>query len=215
MKWKCFGWFQTLLFCILIPSFAWGRTYPSPYFLREETHSINIRYQSAKRFPSLQEKVGLTMGVPPFKDTYLGGSYVGHYIYRRVSHYLRSEPLPLEEAIRDSLLELLPVHGIETVPIPTWDGKEESLKNIEADSILMIEIKRFWAEGAVQGRGANINTSIYLIFRLGVKKESKVFRRDMYTIKEDSIDGLTPEAMEQVINQTLNHILDTFFSDPY
>jgi len=183
--------------------------------LREVTHPITIRYQSAERFPSLSQKVGSTMGVTPFKDTYFGESYVGHYSDRRVSHNLKSDPLPLEEAIRDCLLELLPPHGIETVPIPTWDGKEESVRSMEADSILMIEIKRFWAEGVVRGREAKINTSIYLVFRLGVKKEGKVFRRDMYTIKEDSIDGLTPGAMEQVINQTLNDILDTFFSDPY
>ena len=206
---------QIFLFCFFIPSFTWATNIHAPNRLREETHPITIRYQSAERFPSLSQKFGSTMGIPPFKDTYLGGSYVGHYIYRRVSHYLKSDPLPLEEAIRDSLLELLPAVGIETVPIPAWDGKEESLKSIEADSILMIEIKRFWAEGAVRRRGANINTSIHLVFRLGVKKEGKVFRRDMYTIKEDSIVGLTPEAMEQVINQTLNDILDTFFSDPY
>jgi hypothetical protein len=155
------------------------------------------------------------MGVSPFKDAYLGGSYIGHYIHGGVSNYFKTQPLPLEEAIRDSVLQLLPLHGIQTVPIPTWDGQEESLKNIEADSVLMIEIRRFWAEGTVRGREAKIKTSIYLIFRLGVKKESKVFRRDMYTIQEDSIDGLTPEAMEQVINQTLNDILDTFFCDPY
>jgi len=182
---------------------------------REETHPITIRYQSDERFPSLLQKFGLTLGLPPFKDTYLGGSYVGHYVYRRVSHYLKSEPLLLEEAIRDSLLERLPAHGIDTVPIPASDGKEESLKEIDVDSILMIEIKRFWAEGAVRGRGANINTSIHLVFRLGVKKENRVFRRDMYTIQEDSVDRLTPAAMEQVMNQALNDILDTFFSDPY
>jgi hypothetical protein len=155
------------------------------------------------------------MGFPPFKDTYLGGSYVGHYVYQRVSHHLKSEPLPLEEAIRDSLLELLPLHGIETVPIPAWDGKEESLKDMDVDSILRIEIKRFWAEGAIRRRGAGINTWIHLVFRLGVKTENRVFRRDMYTIKEDAVDRLTPAEMEQVMNHALKDILDTFFSDPY
>ncbi len=215
MKSTSLIWAQIFLFCFFIPSFAWTRNIRAPYLPREETHPITIRYQSAERFLSLSQKIGSTMEVPPFKNTYLSGPYVGHSVYRGVSHYLKSEPVPLEEAIRDSLLELLPAHGVETVPIPTWDGKEESLKNIEADSLLAIEIKRFWAEGAVRGRGANIKTSIYLSFRLGVKKKSKVFRRDMYVIKDDSIDQLTLEAMEEVINQTLNDILDTFFSDPY
>jgi hypothetical protein len=79
----------------------------------------------------------------------------------------------------------------------------------------MIEIARFWAEGTVSARRTNINVSIYLIIRLGVKKEGKVFRREVYTIKENSIVGLTPSGAEQVINQTLSEILDTFFSDPY
>jgi len=215
MKSKPFGWFQIFLFCFLIPSFAWARTYPGRYSLREETYPINIRYQSAKRFPFLQQKVGLTMGVAPFKDTCHGRLYVGHYVHQRVSNYLKSEPLPLEKAIRDSLLQLLSLHGIKTVPISNWDGKEESLKNIEADSILMIEIMRFWAEGTVSARGTNVKTSIYLIIRLAVKKEGKVFRRDVYTIKENSIVGLTPAGAEQMVNQTLTEILDTFFSNPY
>jgi hypothetical protein len=79
----------------------------------------------------------------------------------------------------------------------------------------MIEIMRFWAEGTVSARGTNVNTSIYLTIRLGVKKERKVFRRDMFTIKENSIVGLTPAGAEQMINQTLTEILDTFFSGPY
>lgn len=215
MKWKSFGWFQIFLLCFLIPSFAWARTYPGPYLPREDTHSINIRYQSTKRFPSLQKKVGLTVGLAPVKDTSHGRLYVGHYVYQRVSNYLRSEPFPLENAIRDSLLQLFSLYGIKTVPISNWDGKEESLKNIGADSILMIEIMRFWAEGMVSARGTNVNTSIYLAIRLGVKKERKVFRKDMFTIKENSIVGLTPAGVEQIINQTLNDILDTFFSDPY
>ena len=214
MKWKSFNWFQIFLFCFFIPSFARAGTYPGPYLPQEETHSINIRYQSAKRFPSLQKKVGLTMGVASVKDT-SHGSYVGHYVYQRVSNYLRSEPFPLDNAIRDSLLQFLSLHGIKTVPISNWDGKKESLQNIAADSILMIEIMRFWAEGMVSARGTNVNTSIYLVIRLGVKKEHRVFTRNLYTIKESSIVGLTPTGVEQVINQALTEILDTFFSDPY
>jgi len=215
MKSKSLIWFQLFFYCFLIPSFAWARNYRAPYSFREETHPITIRYQSAENFPSLTRKVGLTVGIPPFKDAYLGGSHVGHYVYGRVSTYLTSEPLSLEEAIRDSLLQFLPLHGIEAIPFLDWDGREESLKSIETDAVLMIEIKRFWAEGTVRGRGANINTSIYLIIRLGVKKKGKVFRREMYTIKDNSIAGLTPEGAEEVINQAFSDILDTYFSNPY
>jgi len=155
------------------------------------------------------------MGLAPVKDTHHGRLYVGHYVYRRVSNYLRSEPFPLDNAIRDSLLQCLSLHGIKTVPISNWDGKEESLKNTGPDSILMIEIMRFWAEGTVSGRGTKVNTSIYLIIRLGVKKERRVFTRNLYTIKESSIVGLTPAGVGQVVNQALTEILDTFFSDPY
>jgi hypothetical protein len=59
------------------------------------------------------------------------------------------------------------------------------------------------------GRQAHIS------IRLGVKKERKVFRRDMFTIEEDSVVRLTPPGTEQMVNQTLIEILDTFFSDPY
>jgi hypothetical protein len=215
MKWKSFCWFQIILLCIVTPSSPWARTYGGPKIPREETHSINIRYQSVRRLPSLQEKVGLTIGLAPANDTRHGRQYVGHYVYRGVSTHLRCEPFPLEKAIGDSLIQLLSLYGIKTVPIPNWDGKEESLKDTGVDSILMVDIRRFWAEGAVRGRGININTSIYLIFRLGAKKENRVFRRDMYTIKDDPVDGLTPAGVEQVINQTLDEILDTFFSDPY
>ena len=200
---------------MIIPSFVWARTYPGLRLLREKTHSVNIQYQSAKKLPFLQKKAGLTIGLAPVNDTRQGRLYVGRYIYRRVSNYLRCEPFPLEEAIRDSVIELLSFHGIKTVPISRWDGREESLKNIGTDSVLMIDIVRFWAEGTASSRGGNVYTSIYLIIRLGVKKEHNVYRRDVYTINEDPIDRLTPEGTEQIINQNLKEALDTFFSDPY
>jgi hypothetical protein len=77
----------------------------------------------------------------------------------------------LEKAIRDSLSKAISRSGVKTVPIPNWDKEPESLKNIGADSILMIEIKRFWTEGIAVGRGTKVNTSIYLSIHLGVKKE--------------------------------------------
>ena len=203
------------LLCFLTPSFAWAKTYPSPSPLREETHPINIRYQSVKIFPSLHRKVGLTVGIAPFKDARHSRLYVGHYVHKRVSNYLKSESIPLEEVITDSLLQFLSLHEIKTIPILNWNGKEQSLKKIRADSILMIEIMRFWSEGKVSGRRTNVNTSIYFIIRLGVKGEGKVFKREVYTIKKSSIVELTPATMEQIINQTLTEILDTFFSNPY
>jgi hypothetical protein len=159
--------------------------------------------------------LGLTVGLAPIKDTKQGRLYVGHYLYGRVSNHLRCEPFPLEDAIRDSLLQLLSRQGIKTVPISSWDGKEESLKDLGADSVVAIDIKRFWAEGTLVGRRTNVSTSIYLVIRLGVKKERRIFVRDMYTLKKDSTVRLTPEVAEQTINETLAELLDAFFSDPY
>ena len=122
-----------------------------------ETYPTNIGYQPAKEFPSLQQKIGSILGIAPFKDERPDKPYIGHQTsFRRgshypssvrVSHYFKSEPSPLKKAISDSLSQALSRSGVKTVSISNWDGKPESLKNIEADSILMIEIKRFWTEG--------------------------------------------------------------------
>jgi len=89
------------------------------------------------------------------------------------------------------------------------------MKNIGADSVLMIEIKRFWTEGIPVGRGTKVVTSIYLVIHLGVKKETKVFTRYVYAMKESTVAGLAPAEVEQSFNGILTEILDDFFSNPY
>jgi hypothetical protein len=215
MTWKSSYGLKIILLCLLTPSLSWAGVPPGSIRLQDRIQSIGIRYESTEKFPSLQKKVGLTVGLGPIKDTKHGRLYVGHYLYGRVSNHLRGEPFPLEDAIRDSIVHLLSLQGIKTAPMSSWDGKEESLKDLGADSVMAIDIKRFWAEGTLVGRRTIVSTSIYLVIRLGVKKERRIFARDMYTLKKDSTVRLTPQVAEQTINETLAELLNAFFSDPY
>ena len=182
----------------------------------EQTYPTNVRYQSVRQFPSLPKKIGSILGIAPFKDDRSDKLYVGHQTtLQRVSNYFKIEPLPLEKAISDSLSKAISRSGVKTVPIHNWDGKAESLKNMEADSILSIELKRFWVEGITAGRGTRMITSIYLVIHLGVKKEGKVFARNVYVMKERTVAVLIPDEVEQTLNQNLSRILDDFFSNPY
>jgi len=106
-------------------------------------------------------------------------------------------------------------YGVKIVPISSWDGKPESLKDVETDSVLMIEIKKFWIEGSASLFRTDVKTSIHLIIHLGVKKEEKVFTRNVEVEKEVTLPRLTPEAMEGALNEILRDILDSFFSNPY
>jgi hypothetical protein len=187
---------------------------PSPPL--EQTHPTNVRYQSVRKFPSLQKKIGSILGIAPFKDDRSDKLYVGHQTSsQRVSNYFKNEPLPLEKTISDSLSEAISRSGVKIVPIHNWDGKAESLKNVEADSILTMEIKRFWTEGITSGRGTKVITSIYLVIHLGVKKEGKVFSRNVYVMKERTVPVLTPDEVEQTLNRNLSRTLDDFLSNPY
>ena len=206
-------WLLSPILSFFIVGLALGETYPT-----------NIRYQPVKEFPSLQQKVGSLLGIAPFKDDRSDKPYVGHQSsFRRVSrrpsfqtsHYFKSEPFPLEKAISDSFSQAVSRSGIKTVPIPNWDREPESLKNIGADSILMIEIKRFWTEGIAAVRETKVTTSVYLVIDLGVKKEGKVFTRNVYVMKENTVAGLTPAEVEQIFNRILTEILNNFFSNPY
>ena len=181
-----------------------------------ETYPINIRYQPIKEFRSLQQKIGFIIGIAPFKDERSDKVYVGEQTsFRRVSHYFKSEPFPLEKAISESLSQAVSRYGVKTVSIPKWDGRSDSLKNADADSILMVEIKRFWTEEIAAARRTTTNTSIYLVIHLGVKKEGKVFKRDVYAIKESAVGKPIPAEAEQMVNEILTEIFDAFFSNPY
>jgi hypothetical protein len=86
---------------------------------------------------------------------------------------------------------------------------------MEADSVLMIEIKRFWTDGMGAPFRANIKTTVQFIIHLGVKKEGKVFTRNVESEKEMTVSRSTPERVEAMINQMLTEIFDTYLSNPY
>jgi hypothetical protein len=179
------------------------------------TSSISLRYRPLKDFPSLQERVGTTLGIVSLKDERSHTLIGQHTKMFGVSNYFISHPLPLEKAINESLTLTLSRYGVKTVSIPNWDMKPESLKNIEADSVLAVEIKKFWTEGKGSLFGTKVKTSIQMLIHLGVKKEGKVFTRKVEVVKEMTVARLTPEKVEGMINQTLTDIFDSFFSDPF
>jgi hypothetical protein len=180
------------------------------------TYSLNIRYQPVKEFPSLQQKVGATLAMAPFKDERTDTLRIGsHANFQGDFTYFRSHPFPLETAIKESLSNAFSRYGVKTISIPSWDGQPESLKNMEADSVLMIEIKRFWSDGKGAPFRTNVRTIVQMVIHLGVKKEGKVFTRNVESEKEMTVPRSTPEGVEAMINQMLTEIFDNYFSNPY
>ncbi len=180
------------------------------------TYSLNLRYQPLRDLSSLQVKIGSTLAMAPFKDVRLDTLYIGRHtnVEGDVTHF-RSYPFPLEKAIEESLSEALSRYGIKTISIPSWDDKPESLKNMETDSALMIEIKRFWTEGSGSLFGTNVKAGVQLVIHLGVKKEGKIFTRNVDVEKETKVPRSTPERVESMMNQMLTEIFDSYFSNPY
>lgn len=202
---KAHRWVLTLLIGFFIFSCTKGGTYP-----------LALRYQPMKEFPSLQQKIGSTLAITPFRDERPETLYVGiHTPLQGISSYFKSDPFPLEKAITESLSSALSRYGVKTISILDWDGKPGSLKNMEADSILMIEIKRFWTEGKGAPFRTNAKTLIQFVIHLGVKKEEKVFSRNVEVEKEMTVNRLTPERVEETMNRILTDIFDSFFSNPY
>jgi hypothetical protein len=201
-------YFSLLLITIIGLSFlscATGGTFP-----------IHIKYQSSGRFPSLQQTLGSTLGIVPFKDERSDTLYIGHHTpYSGISSHFKSEPFPLEKAITDTLSQALSGYGVKTIPISNWDGRPESLKHMETDSVLMIEVKRFWTEGVASLFKTHVKTKVQFFIHLGVKKEGKVFTRHIEVEKEITVARSTPEKIEQTINQILTDIFDSYLSNPY
>jgi hypothetical protein len=180
------------------------------------TYPVFLRYQPVKEFLSLQTKIGPILGMAPFKDERPDTLYIGvHTNLQGDSSYFKSNPFPLERAIKESLSDALSRYGVKTIPISNWDGKPESLKNMETDSVLMIEIKRFWTEGKAAAFRTTVRTTVQLVIHLGVKKEGKVFTRNVEVEKEMTVARSTPEKVEEMINQILTDIFDSYFSNPY
>jgi hypothetical protein len=202
---KSFRWLPILLLIFFIPSCATGGTYP-----------LYLRYQPTKAFPSLQEKIGSTLGIAPFKDERSDTLYIGvHYSLFGSIDYFKSGPSPLERAIKDALLGPVFQSGVKIVSVSSWDGTPESLKDMETDSILMIEIKKFWIEGSGALFRTTVKTSIHFVMHLGVKKEGKVFTKNVEVEKEATLPRSTPEGMEKTLNDILADVFDSFLSNPY
>jgi hypothetical protein len=181
-----------------------------------KTYSLSLRYQPMKGFPSLQQKFGSTVGIAPFKDERQEKSYIGiHFPLQGLSTHFESNPMPLEKALQEALGDALSRLGLKVVSVPNWDGTPESLKNIDTDSVLTIEIKKFWTEGTGSLFRTNIKTTVQLVIHLGVKNEGKVFTRNVDVEKEITVSRSTPERVEAIISQILGDIFDAYFSSPY
>ncbi len=180
------------------------------------THPVRIHYQPHQDFPSLSEKIGPTLGLVPFKDERPEQLYIGRHIpYEGSPVYFKSDPFPFHQAMRDTISRTLSRFGVSTLSIPNWDGRPESLKGIESDSLLMVEIERFWTEGRAAPFRTKVKTSVHLVIHLGLKREGKVFTRRVEVEKEGAYARLTPERVEALSNQALREIFDAFFAHPY
>jgi len=182
------------------------------------TYSLYLRYEPVKDFPSLQQKMGSTLGIGPFKDGRPDTTFIGMYTPGHgVSSYFQIEPSPLEKGIRDSISQVLSGRGVKTVSVSDWDGQPEALRNLETDSILSLEIKRFWTEAKGSLFKTHMVTKISFVIHLGVKKEGKVFTRSIELDREMTVPNWKwgRDQMEQMISQTLRDVFDEFFSNPY
>ncbi len=180
------------------------------------THSLYVRYQPSKDFSSLQTKLGPTLAMAPFKDERPDTLYVGvHTNLQGDSNYFKSYPFSLEKAMKESLSAVLSRHGVKVISVPSWDGRPESLKDIDADSMLMIEIKRFWTEGKASPFRTNVRTTVQFVIHLGVKRENRVFTRNVEVEKEMTVARSTSQRVETIMNQILTDVFDSYFSNPY
>lgn len=181
-----------------------------------QLYSIPLQYQPRKTFTSLQQKIGSRLGVTPFKDERPDKSYIGiHYPLQGLATRFESLPMPFDTALQKAFGEALTWSGVKVVPVSTWDGTPESLKYIDADSVLRVEIKRFWAEGKAKLLRTDIVGRAQLVMHLGVKSEGKVFTRNIEVEKEVTVPASTPERVEAIVNQILAEAFDSFFSSPY
>jgi uncharacterized lipoprotein YajG len=180
------------------------------------TYSLSLRYQPTKDLGSLQQKLGSTLGIAPFKDERKERSYIGVHtpLQSGITHF-ESSRSPLEKALQESLIDALSRSGVRVISVPNWDGTPESLKYIDTDSVLMVEIKKFWTEGNASLFRTNIRTMVQLVIHLGVKKEGRVFTRNAEVEKEITVSRSTPQRVEAIINQMISDIFDTFLSSPY
>jgi hypothetical protein len=182
---------------------------------RGGTYPVFLKYQPVGTFPALAQKVGSTLGISPFKDLRPDTLYVGlNMPFAGRFSYFKSEP-SLEKTIQESLLRFLPPYGVKPVVLSAWDGKPESLKTLETDSALTVEIKKFWLEGKSSVFHTNVRTSIGFLIHLGVKQDGKVYTRNVEVEREMITYGLSPDKAQDTLNQVLTEVFDSYFSNPY
>jgi hypothetical protein len=183
--------------------------------VEEESRILFISNTNPQRnFPAFSKRPALTL--PWLLSSMNEKNFILAVIpFQGSSDYFKSDPFPLEKAIRDSLIQALSRQGIKTVSVPSWDGKPDSLKHLETDSVLMIQIKEFWSQGRATAVGTKIKTSIRLAIHWGVKQEGKVYTRNVEAEKEITVARSTPARVEEMINQMLTEIFDPYFSNPY
>jgi hypothetical protein len=179
-------------------------------------YSIPLDYQPTKTFPSLQQKLGSRVGIAPFKDERQEKSYIGiHFPLQGVATHFESLPMPLERPLQNCMGNALSWLGLKVVPVSNWDGTAESLKDMDTDSVLTIEIKKFWTEGTGSLFRAKIKTAVQLVIHVGVKSEGRVFMRNIEFEKEITALRATPERVKAIFDQILTDVFDTFFFSPY
>jgi hypothetical protein len=202
---KSIRWLWVLLLSLFLLSCGRGVTYP-----------LYLRYQPSKEFPGLEQKMGSPLAMAPFKDERKETFFIGsHTSLQGPSNYFKSDPFPLEKAIQESLTRVLSRQGIHVVSVSGWDGRPESLRGLESDSILMIQIKEFWSQGRATAVGTRVKTSIHLVIHLGLKRDARVYTRNVDIENEVTVARSTPDRVEEIINQMLADIFDTYFSNPY
>jgi hypothetical protein len=102
------------------------------------------------------------------------------------------------------------------VTAQNWDGSPESLKQIEADSVLMIHINKFWLEAKDDlVFRTTIKASVHLSIHLGVKREGKAFTRNVEIEREKTVFGGGAEHIGQMMNEILTDVFDAFLLNPY
>lgn len=178
--------------------------------------SIPLQYQPRKTYSSFQQKIGPRLGVTPFKDERPDKFYIGiHHPLQGLATRFETLPMPFDRALQKAFGEALTWSGVKMVPVSTWDGTPESLKYVDADSVLAVEIKKFWTEGKAKLLGTDIVGRAQFVMHLGVKSEGKVFTRNIEVEKEVKVPASTPERVEAIVNQILAEAFDIFFSSPY
>jgi hypothetical protein len=183
---------------------------------RGGTVLLNVKYDPLRAFPSLQQKVGPTLGLAPFNDERPDTLYIGlHTPLNGLSTYFKSEPFPLEKALKASLSQVLERQEVRTEEAGVWDGSPESLKTIPTDSVLRIDIKRFWSEGKAEPFSTRVRTSIQMVLHLGVKREGKVYTRTIELDREHTVFRSNPGEVEAMINAMLTEIFDSYLASPF